>query len=143
MKTINAYLIGEHPNKELCFEYIRNNWGDLNQFSLIELVTSINKLSSTIGGTVKYSISLVPDRGEYITFSDYDENILNGLDTESCPLTGVFWDMEIIEGLKSGNMSKVLDTLHDETEYQYSDEALKDFCDANEYYFFENGKFAN
>ena len=36
MKIIETkvYTIEEHPNKEKCFEWIRNNWYDLNQYSV-------------------------------------------------------------------------------------------------------------
>ena len=141
--TFNVYQIGEHPDKEKCFNWIRDNWYDLNEFSLDELIASIKALSSVIGGSVKYSMGLFPDIGEHISFIDYDEDILNSLSTEDCVLTGVWWDNEVIEGLKNDNISKVLKKLHDETEYRYSDESLEEFCNANEYHFYESGKFAN
>jgi len=67
-----VYTIEEHPNKEKCFEWIRNNWYELNQHSVEEIISSIKSLSNKIGGTFDYSISQVPDRGEHITFKDYD-----------------------------------------------------------------------
>ena len=69
MRTIEikVYTIDEHPDKEKCFEWIRNNLHDLNQHSIDEIVESIRALSEIIGGTYDYSISQVSDRGEHIT----------------------------------------------------------------------------
>jgi hypothetical protein len=69
---IKVYKIEEHPNKKLCYDWIRNNWHDLNDHSLDEVVDSIKALSAKIGGTVDHCISTVPDRSEFIRFYDYD-----------------------------------------------------------------------
>ncbi len=135
-----VYKIEEHPNKDLCFNFIKNNWHDLNQFSIDELVDSIKALKHEIGGDVDYSISQSPCRGEYIVFKNYDKDILKNLDAESCCLTGCFWDSVLIEGLREGNTKKVLDTLHDETEYVYSNEGLEELCKSNMYEFEECGQ---
>ena len=134
-----VYQIHEHPGKELCFKWIRENFHDLNEFSVYELVDSIKKLSQEIGGTNDYSISQSPCRGEYINFSEYDQLALDSLEADKCELTGTFWDQEIIKGLKSNSLNNVLQQLHQETEYVYSDEGLTDLCEANEYEFTENG----
>ena len=134
-----VYTINEHPNKEKCFEWIRNNWHDLNQHSVDEVVQSIEALSEKIGGTYDYSISQVLDRGEHITFKDYSHNDLCRLSSEDLPLTGVCWDADLITGLREGNPNKVLEALHKETEYQYSDEGLLELCEANSYEFDEEG----
>jgi hypothetical protein len=138
IKTI-VYEIDEHPNKELCFEWIRNNWHDINDHSLHELVDSLKELSKRIGGTFDYSISTVPDRGEFIRFNDYSHEELCRLSADDLPLTGVCWDAVVVKGLRTDNTQKILDTLHANTEYQYSDEALLEMCLANEYEFDEDG----
>jgi hypothetical protein len=134
-----VYKIDEHPNKEKCFEWIRNNWHDLNEDSLYDVFASLNALSKLIGGKVDYSISTVPARGEYITFKEYDKSILKGIKYEDCPLTGLCWDYNVIKGLQEGDSELVLRELHEDTEHQYSDEALLGMCQANEYEFEENG----
>jgi hypothetical protein len=133
------YTIEEHPNKEKCFEWIRNNWFDLNQHSVDEIIDSIKALSEKIGGTFDYSISQSPDRGEHITFSDYSQDDLCRLSADDCPLTGVCWDIDLIVGLRNGNAGMVLNSLHSDTDYQYSDNGLFELCESNGYEFCENG----
>ena len=136
-ETINIYKICEHPSKDKCFEWIRYNEHHIGEWEMDELACSIKKLSEVIGGTVDWSWG---DRGEHITFNDYDEELLDGLVANDCPLTGCFWDMEVINALKAKDMGKVLDTLHDCIEHLYSDEALEEMCDGNDYEFYESGK---
>jgi len=135
----NIYTIGEHPNKNKCFDYIRDNWHDLNQHSVDEVIESIEKLSNLIGGSYDYCIGQVPDRGEFISFRDFSYDALNELSADDCPLTGVYWDIDLIEGLKNENLKGVLASLHNSTEYIYSDEGLNELCEANEFEFEENG----
>jgi len=142
MRTIEikVYTIEEHPNKELCFEWIRNNWHDLSSHLVEEVVASLQSLQQRIGGDLDWAISAVPDRGEYIKFTNYDKEALNELDSSECPLTGSWSDCSVIEGVQEGNPEKVLRSLHDDTEYQYSDEGLQEMCEANEYEFNELGE---
>jgi hypothetical protein len=142
MKTIciNVYQIHEHPNPDKVYEWIRNNWHDLNSHSQDEFIESLNKLAEAIGGTLDYCLSVVPDRGEYLSIKDYDADALAELDAGECPLTGVCWDADIIEAMQQGNLTKALKALHKSTEYLYSDDGLKELCEANEYHFTENGK---
>ena len=139
-----VYTINEHPDKEKCFEWIRNNWWTtLNQHSVDEVQESIKALSARIGGTFDYAISQSPDQGEFIYFEDYDKEELFSLNADDCPLTGVYWDIDLINGLKEGDAERVLDSLHADTEYHYSNEGLQEFCEANEYEFDEDGTFVS
>lgn len=141
-ETINIYEMHEHPDKDKCFEWIRNNCFHIGDIEIEELVCSIKKLSEAIGGTNDWSISHYACQGEHITFKDYDEELLAGLVANDCPLTGCFWDMELIEALRDKNMGKVLDTLHKSIEHQYSDEELTEMCEANEWEFYIGGEIA-
>ena len=94
-----------------------------------------------IGGTYDYSISQVPDRGEHITFKDYNHEDLCRLSAEDCPLTGVGWDIDLIQGLREGNPNRLLKALHSDTEYHYSNEGLYELCEANDYEFDVNGNY--
>lgn len=136
-----VYTIEEHPNKEVCFKWIRDNWHDLNEHSVYEVVDSIKKLSDIIGGTYDYSIGQNPDRGEHITFKGYNQEKLCRLSSEDCSLTGVFWDMDLIRGLREGDTTIVLKSLHKNTEFVYSNEGLLELCMANGYEFNEDGEF--
>ena len=139
-ETINIYKIDEHPSKDKCFEWIRTNEHFIGDWEIEELVCSITKLSEVIGGTIDWGISHYPDRNDRIVFKDYDEDLLEGLDAHECPLTGCFWDIELIESLKGKDTKQVLNTLYNSIEYLYSDEALTEMCDGNEYEFYENGE---
>lgn len=134
-----VFLIGEHPNKEKCFDWIRDNWHDLNNHSGDEIVASFKALQEIIGGNFDYSICAVPDRGEYIKFTDYDRDELCRISAGDYPLTGVCWDYDVITGLREGNPEKVLESYHTDTKYIYSDEGLLEMCEANGYEFDEEG----
>jgi len=141
MRTIeiNIYKIEDHPKQYKCFEWIRDNWYDLNDHSVYAIIDSLKELQKQIGGDLDWSISQVPDRGEYISFENYDDEALCRLSADDCPLTGACWDMDIIQGLRCSHIERVLDSLHSDTEYLYSDEGLTELCEANEYEFNEDG----
>ena len=141
MRTIikTVYTIDEHPNKDNVYRWIRDNWHDLNDISVSEFKDSLIELQKQIGGKLGFSISAVPDRGETITLIGYDKKALNLLDESDCPLTGVTWDIDIIKALKNGNIKQSLNSLHNDTEWIYSDEGLYELCEANEYEFYEDG----
>lgn len=142
MRTVKfkVYTINEHPEKEKCFEWIRNNWHDLSNYALDEFIYSLTKLADKINGKLDYCISVWPDIGEYIYIKNYDKDLLNELKKDDLPLTGVCWDYDVIHSMQNGELSEALNSLHKYTEYLYSDEGLTEFCKANEYEFFENGK---
>lgn len=142
-ETINIYTIEDHPEPEICYEWIRNNWHDLGQHYVNDMITILEALANEIGGVLDYSISIVPDRGEFVHITDFDVEKLRELEAkkDNCPLTGKCYDIEAIDGLANGALGiQVLTTLHQEGEYIYSDEGLKEFCLANEYEFYESGK---
>lgn len=143
-KTINIYTIEEHPNQKACFEWIRANWHDLADYSTDDMTASLKGLAAHVNGRLDYSLSPVPDRGEFVRITDYNREALADLYTrkDDCPLTGHCYDVAMIEGLYNGNLESVaLETLHAEGEYIYSDEGLLDMCEANGYEFLENGEF--
>lgn len=143
MKTITTtvYPINEHPNPSKVYEWIRENWHDVNDHARDELIASLTALRDRIGGELSYGISTVPDRGEYISFQGYDKEALMDLKPEDCPLTGAWTDYDVIEALQKGNIMTALYSLHDDTEDAYSDDSLYDLCIANDYHFTEAGEF--
>jgi len=134
------YTIDEHPDRELCFDYIRDNWHDLNQYSVDEVAESITALSKVIGGSYDYSIGQFQDRGEFISFYDYDKEELIKLNADDCPLTGLTWDIDLIHGMQKDDKNRVLRALHNDSRYVYSNEGLLELCFANDYEFNEQGK---
>ena len=141
MRTIKTkvYTIDEHPNPELCYSWIRDNWHDLNEHSVEDVVASLKALQGIIGGNLNWAISQVPDRGEHITFTNYDRDSLLELDADSLPLTGTWSDYWAITSLRKEKTGEILNAIHQETEYVYSDEGLREFCEANGYEFTEAG----
>ena len=135
-----VYTIDEHPNKDLCFDYIRRNWHDLNQCSVDEFVDSLKALQQKIGGDLDYSIGQFPSRGEFISFKNYDKDRLAELDAFTTELTGVCWDNDIIIALKNGDIFESIKSLHEDSYHIYSNEGLEDLCMANGYEFNEQGK---
>ncbi len=141
MRTIETkiYTIEDHPNVDLCYDWIRENWHDLNQHSVEEVVDSLKALQAIIGGELDYSISQVPDRGEHITFTNYDRDALCRLSADDLPLTGTWSDHLVIISLRRDMLSDIMCTIHKETEHTYSDEGLKELCESNGYEFTETG----
>ena len=139
----NIYEINEHPNQEVCFEWMRNNWHDLGQHIVEEMILSLKALADYTGGKLDYSIGITPDRGEFVKITDYDPDLLKEISNtmDDCPLTGVCYDYAAIKGLKNGDLEEeVLTTLHNEGEYIYSDDGLLELAQANKYEFYATGQ---
>jgi hypothetical protein len=140
-ETIQAYTIDQHPDKEAVFDWIRDNWHDLGQYALEQFCDSLKALADAIDGKLDYYVGIFPYCGESIRITDYDVNKLNALKADDCPLTCFVYDFYVIQALREGNIENALSFLHDEGEYIYSDEGLEDLCEANQYYFTEDGAF--
>lgn len=136
---INIYKVAEHPNKELVFKWIKDNWHDIGQSEIDDVVASLQALKKVIGGRLNWSICAYPDRSEGITFEDFDKEALNNLSAEDLPLTGVCWDFDVIECTKSGDFSALFKSIHSNIEHLHSDKALIEMCEGNDYEFLEDG----
>jgi hypothetical protein len=159
IRTIKTkvYTIESHPNPELCYDWIRNNWHSLGNYVVQEALDSLKAFAEHIDATLDYYISVVPDRGEYISL-EVNENItlddiLPDLDLSGgCPFTGVCYDEIILDAFRDDSNNNDLDTIlkdieyrvlkaiHDEGEYIYSDEGLYELCLGNDYQFKESGE---
>lgn len=139
-ETIQAYTIDQHPNKESVFNWVRDNWHDLGDFAVNDFIESLKALANEIDGKLDYSISILPDRSEFISITDYDQQKLDDL-SGLTSLTGVCYDEWVILAMKDEWIEGALSFLHDEGEYIYSDEGIEDLCDANGYFFTEGGAF--
>ena len=138
---IKIYTIDDHPYEELCIYKIRDTMHDLNNHSVSEVIHSINSLSKLIGGIVDYSLGQFPSKGEFISFKDYDDELLDKLVADDYPLTGVCWDPILIESMQQdGDADRVLTALHEDSAYVYSDEGIREMCLINDYEFTLNGE---
>jgi hypothetical protein len=139
--AVKAYSIDVHPNKEAVFEWVRNNWHDLADTDLDDIVASLKALAAHIKGHLNYSVSCVPDRGEFVRLTDFNSDLLKELDADSYPLTGTWSDYCVIQSAQNDNLqSVVLKVCHDSGEFRYSDEGLEEFLFMNEYLFLEDGR---
>jgi len=152
-----VYTIEEHPNPEKVFEWIRDNWHGLGDFCLEEMVQSIKAFADQIGATPNWSISIVPDRGEFVRFNIESNlsDVVESLDLSgNCPFTGMCYDETILDAFRNAKPDdslravlheveyRILKDLHNEGEYIYSDEGLRELCEINEYEFTESGEIA-
>ena len=114
---------------------------------------TLKAFAQYIGAELDYSVSLVPDRGEFIKVKFYGEHIpyrikdlLN--DPKACPLTGECYDEDLRDFFKENevteeNLQYCLDNyltlIHNDYECLLSDDVIKEHCEANEYEFKEDG----
>ena len=135
--TYTVYYIEEHPDKEKCYEWMRDNLHDLSEHEREEFVKSLKKLQEHIGGVLDYDFSVVPSRGEFIRFSDYNWRELLELskESDSLPLTGCYWDAEVIECLVKDDMRSLMRLLHEAHDFCYTDEALHEVAHVNNWEF--------
>jgi len=139
--AVKAYSIDVHPNKEAVFEWVRNNWHDLADTDLEDIVASLKALAAHTNGHLDYSVSCVPDRGEFVRLTGFDSDLLKSLDADSYPLTGTWSDYCVIQSAQNDDLqSVVLEVCHDSGEFRYSDEGLEEFLSMNEYLFLEDGR---
>lgn len=162
MTTSNITLstIDTHENKEACVEWMRNNMHDLGEHVTQEAIESLNALCLELGVHVDYSISLIGDRGEFINFSRvHGTNESHGLLDKhlngDCPFTGMAYDENLIDAFRDSDDNELLidvldlaagnllEAIHTEGEYIYSDKGLEERAQENEYTFLPCGKMYN
>ena len=158
-QTYDVYTIEDHPDPEKVYEWIRYNWHDLADHTLQEALDSVQAFSKRLGITVDWSLGATPHRSEYITFyCDFGDELARneeGLSEwlkSSCPFTGTWADEVILDAFREAASADTLDevledvasriitAVHTDAEYIYSDIALHELCEANEYEFTSNGK---
>ena len=142
--TYTVYKIDEHPNKERCFDWVRDNVHDLNQHDVDEMIKSLEALQARVGGSLDYCVGQFPERGEYIRFTDYDKDAFGevwdeAISNDQDPLTGTFWDWIVIRHTGLNDMKGLLDIIHKQSEYVYSDEGIEETADADGWEFKEDG----
>lgn len=138
--TFKIYDIEDHPNPSKCFDWIRDNWHDLNSQAVSEVFNVLSILANKIGLQYEAVISAVPDRSENIVFKGYSKVALSKVMEYMDGLTDSVWDELVLNAIKNNQPRSILDAIHKETEAIYSDEGLKDLCIANGYEFYESGE---
>lgn len=156
IKEVNVYKFGECPEvDDKIRDNMHYNW-DLYEHRMKERIDTLNKVADLLGGELNYSISCVPDRGEFIKIKPKNDHDLDfnrfwefiNVDKE-CPLTGVCYDHDLIDHISKYRLNdsglqyaldQYLDTIHDEYESMLTDEYLQEFCDSNDYEFTEDGE---
>lgn len=167
--TTKFWRIQEHPNPEKCVDWFADSVPDLADCSRDEVIDSLKAFADHIGfDDVRYSIAIHPERGEFVSLKVTNKDAETVLDkyfnagdiaewaerSESLQFTGMWSDCILARALKEGNIgtasnlgeladaieNKVLETMHEEGEYLYSDGAIRDHCEANGYYFNEHGE---
>lgn len=156
IKKNHVYKFNTAPEnvKEKIREYFSNDF-DLYEPYMVERIKTLKALTSLLSGRLDYSISCVPDRGEFIKIDPIEENldfddIKDAIENlENCPLTGVCYDADILESIKENGLNPeslqdalntYLESIHNEYYSMLEDEYLQDLCEANDYEFTENGK---
>jgi hypothetical protein len=155
-----VYTIEDHPNPDKVYQWINENWHDLGEHVLQEMAYSLKAFADNIGAKVNWSISIVPDRGEFIRFgfSVFETptlgDVMLHLDLSgNCPFTGCCYDETILDAFRDAAKDasatlesvlcdvgrNVLTALHNEGAYLYGDEGLYDMCEVNEYEFNAEG----
>ena len=170
-KTVcnTGYTIEDHPNPEEVYDWVRSNWHDLYGWGG-ENVDSLKAFCDyfSLSG-MDYSVSTCSYSYASATIQDDDIAELSGVRlfkyiqnnfpvdlSGDCPFTGYCFDENLLDNIR-GFMAKpdsrtfqelINDCLHSwvtayiaDWEYTYTDEAIHEHCEANEYYFTENGSF--
>lgn len=153
-KTIEVYTFRE-ANAELrdkIRDYINYNW-DIYELSMEERIDTLKALANKIDATLDYSLSCTPDRAEFIDFKYFDETLLEEIleCEESCPLTGVGYDDDLLDdikkykhlGLNTALLNASIDyikSIHNEYESMLTDTNLEELCDINGYEFTIDGR---
>jgi len=169
---IVTYTIEEHPDKQACYDYVRENWHDLGELDMYDAVETLKSAADYFDLDLDYSISIVPDRGEFIkiNFNNDDISNISGVRLykylinnfpkirEDCPFTGCFFDEDFLQPIReflkrpfdidfsdliSDCCDNLITSLHDQGEYLYSDSGIHELLEINQYQFTENGKYWN
>lgn len=120
-----------------------------------ERIETLKALASALDASLDYSLSCVPDRGEYIKFSPKNDELnLDSLKSliekiDYFPLTGVCYDYDFLEHLDVNDLSvdalnnasnEFIRSIHNEYESMLTDENLEEHCECNGYEFTEDGR---
>lgn len=147
VEKFNVFTFNE-ASRELKDKIIQEFANDsfLCESFMDERIQTLKEYAKFINGKLDYSFSCVPDRGEFITIKDFDQELFKkSFELKDCALTGVCYDDNLIYFLnKYGCLSTALNCylkdIHNEYESMLTDEYIGDLCEANDYEFTQDGK---
>ena len=170
-ETINVYKFETAPReiKDKIIEQFSNCPYHYSH-CMDERIETLKKVAELLDADLDYSLSCVPDRGEFIKFiPKYDglncQALWDAINVErDCPLTGVCYDHDFIDHLSKSNLldagktemhkgqnyvtingletacTEYIDSIHSEYESMLTDDYIADHCAANDYEFTEDGR---
>ena len=166
-----GYTIADHPNPEAVYDWIRSNWHDLygwqgenvdsfkgfcSEFNLSDLDYSISTCSYSYATGKIQDEDIATLSGVRLFKYLQNNHDLDKLLSGNCPFTGYCLDENLLDSIRAFMKTPdtrdfqelINDCLNDwvkayiaDWEYTYTDEALKETCECNEYYFSSNGEF--
>jgi hypothetical protein len=169
-KTVctTGYTIDQHTNPDAVYDYIRDNWHDMYVWGN-ENVDSLKAFCDyfNLSGM---DCRISPCSYSYASATIQDDDIANlsgvrlfkyighnfPIDLSGgCPFTGYCFDENLLDNIRefmkkpdSRTFQELINDCLDswvkayvsDLEYTYTDEALRDTCEANEWYFTESGE---
>ena len=166
---VPTYTIDDHPNKEAVYDWVRDNWHDLYGWH-DENRESIEAFAASFGASVKFEYGFSSYSYADFSGIDDDILSLSGVRLwkwlnnnghfdkldGSCPFTGYYMDETLLDPIRQfkakPDKRDLEDLLSDcggawvkaclkDWEYAYTDEAIHEHLEANEYEFTESGAF--
>ena len=143
-KTFTVYTYNTAPEnvKEKIKEKLIGKYWYFDHI-LQDRIDTLKAFSKKYNLYLDYCLGPYPDRGEFIKLDGElpSEKELIELNKQDCPLTGCYYDHDLLEALIKGDVSLYIDSIHKEAEWMNSDEYTTELCDVNGYEFLENGDF--
>ena len=144
IKRVYKFETAPSEIKEKIRDYFYFNF-DLYEHSMNDRIETLKALAKEIDARLDYSLSCVPDRGEFISFyHDSDQINVDHLNADDCPLTGVCYDADVIEDIQKHGINQAvtnyINSIHEEYRSMLEVDYLTELCEANGYEFTEDGK---
>ena len=168
--TVVTYTLDDHPDPQACIDWVRHNWHDMYSWGE-ENVAALRAFCQHFDlNNMDYNVSIcshsyacasvwLDDDGEDVVGLLLYQHLLSvGVPEGDCPFTGYYIDDVLLRPIRDFMAKPQLllvtfQQLVDEClsawvsayiadwEYAYSDEAIRETCEANEYQFTESGEF--
>ena len=170
-KSFPVYTFESAPKevKENIIEYFAND-SFLYEHCMSERLDTLKVVANLLYATLDYSLSCVPDRGEYIRFIPKNDelnyqSLWDAINIEKeCPLTGMCYDHDFIDSLTKYSLinpneefkhkgieykvnagieeacTNYIQSIHEEYEAMLTEDYIGDLCEVGEYEFTADGE---